>query len=40
MPRPKTKCLKPKNRKGKAEKCSAEQIRKCHGPGGNHPCRK
>jgi len=31
-------CKKPENLKGKPEECSPEQIRKCHGPDGNHPC--
>jgi hypothetical protein len=33
-----TKCDKPKNLKGKAEDCSAAQIRKCHGDAKKHPC--
>jgi len=34
----KSKCLKPKNLKGKPEECSPEQIRKCHGDSAHHPC--
>jgi len=36
----KAKCQKPKEMKGKAEKCSQEQIRKCHGDVKKHPCAK
>lgn len=31
-------CLKKENLKGKPEKCSPEQIKKCHGDDGKHPC--
>jgi hypothetical protein len=31
-------CEKPENLKGKPEECSPEQVRKCHGPNGEHPC--
>jgi len=31
-------CQKPENLKGKPEDCSAEQIKKCHGEGAQHPC--
>jgi hypothetical protein len=34
----KTKCERPKEMKGKAEECSAEQIKKCHGDVKTHPC--
>ena len=35
----KPKCQKPENLKGsKPEKCSPEQIRKCHGDDKGHPC--
>ncbi len=35
----KAKCQRPKELKGKAEECSREQIRKCHGNAKKHPCR-
>jgi DNA-binding transcriptional regulator GbsR (MarR family) len=31
-------CQKPENLKDKPESCSAEQIEKCHGKDGGHPC--
>lgn len=31
-------CQKPEELKDKPETCSAEQIAKCHGDGGEHPC--
>ncbi len=31
-------CEKPENLKGKPEECSPEQIKKCHGTSGKHPC--
>lgn len=31
-------CEKPENLKGKPEECSPGQVRKCHGPKGEHPC--
>ena len=31
-------CQKPENLKGKAEDCSHEQIRECHGEAEEHPC--
>jgi hypothetical protein len=31
-------CQKPENLKGKPEKCSPEQIKKCHGDDKEHPC--
>ena len=31
-------CQKPENLKGRPEDCSPEQIRKCHGDAGEHPC--
>ena len=31
-------CQKPETLEGKAEECSAEQIRKCHGDAKEHPC--
>ena len=34
----KERCQKPEDLKGKPEDCSPEQIRKCHGEGGEHPC--
>jgi hypothetical protein len=34
----KTKCERPNELKGMAEKCSPEQIRKCHGNVKEHPC--
>ncbi len=32
-------CQKPKERVGKPEECSPEQIKKCHGDAVGHPCR-
>jgi len=35
----KAKCQKPENLKcGDPKTCSPEQIRKCHGDSGDHPC--
>ena len=34
----KAKCEKPKNLKARAEDCSPEQIKKCHGESKKHPC--
>ena len=34
----KAKCEKPEALKGKPEKCSLEQVRKCHGDAKKHPC--
>ncbi len=34
----KTKCQKPQELRGKPEQCSEEQIKKCHGEKGAHPC--
>ena len=34
----KKKCQKPENLTGKAEECSPEQIKKCHGDVKKHPC--
>jgi hypothetical protein len=31
-------CEKPKQLKGKAEGCTREQVKKCHGPEKDHPC--
>jgi len=31
-------CQKPENLKDKPEKCSREQIEKCHGNVKEHPC--
>ena len=31
-------CQKPENLKDKPESCSPEQIEKCHGKDGGHPC--
>jgi len=31
-------CETPENLKGKPEECAPEQVRKCHGPNGAHPC--
>ena len=31
-------CEKPEELKGKAEECSPEQVRKCHGEVAAHPC--
>jgi hypothetical protein len=31
-------CQKPEELKGKPGECTPEQIRKCHGEGGGHPC--
>lgn len=31
-------CQKPEHLKGKPSECSPEQIRKCHGDTGAHPC--
>ena len=36
----KTKCERPKGLKGKAEACSPEQVKKCHGDVKEHPCAK
>lgn len=36
----KTRCGKPENLKGGPEKCSPEQIKKCHGVVNEHPCVK
>jgi len=36
----KTKCQRPKDLNGKAEECSREQVRKCHGDVRKHPCVK
>jgi len=33
-------CQQPKEGKGDPSKCSAEQIRKCHGDAKKHPCEK
>lgn len=38
MSNEKTKCQKPDQLKDTPEKCSPEQIRKCHGDQKNHPC--
>jgi len=35
---PKRTCQKPENLKDKPEECSKEQIIKCHGDAGKHPC--
>ncbi len=34
----KTKCERPKELKGRAEECSPEQVKKCHGNAKKHPC--
>jgi hypothetical protein len=34
----KRKCQRPKELVGKPEKCSPEQIRRCHGEVKKHPC--
>jgi hypothetical protein len=34
----KRECQKPENLKDKPEKCSPEQIKKCHGDAVEHPC--
>ena len=34
----KTGCQKPEELKGDPSQCSPEQIRKCHGDSGEHPC--
>ena len=34
----KTKCERPKDLKGKPEKCPPSQVRKCHGDVKKHPC--
>ena len=34
----KKKCQRPEELKGVPENCSPEQIRKCHGDAGDHPC--
>jgi len=34
----KQKCERPKELKGKAEACSPEQVKKCHGDVKEHPC--
>jgi hypothetical protein len=34
----KTKCQRPKELKGKAENCTPQQIRKCHGDARKHIC--
>ena len=31
-------CQRPEELKGEPQGCSPEQIRKCHGDGGGHPC--
>lgn len=31
-------CQKPENLQGDPQKCSPEQIRKCHGDDREHPC--
>jgi hypothetical protein len=31
-------CQKPEELVGKPERCSAEQIKKCHGDVKDHPC--
>jgi ArsR family transcriptional regulator, arsenate/arsenite/antimonite-responsive transcriptional repressor len=33
-------CQKPENLKDKPESCSPEQVEKCHGKDGGHPCVK
>jgi hypothetical protein len=33
-----TRCEKPDELAGKPEKCSPEQVRKCHGDVKEHPC--
>lgn len=33
-------CQKPDQLKGKPSECSPEQIKKCHGDSGDHPCVK
>jgi len=38
MCKAKPSCEKPKELKGKPEECSPEQIKKCHGDAGAHPC--
>lgn len=34
----KSQCQKPQNLQDRPEKCSQEQIRKCHGDVKEHPC--
>ncbi len=34
----KKECQRPKDLIGKPEKCSPEQIKKCHGDEKEHPC--
>lgn len=31
-------CGKPEHLKGKPEDCTPEEVRKCHGEAGAHPC--
>jgi len=31
-------CQSPKNLKGRAEDCTPQQVRKCHGDAQEHPC--
>jgi len=31
-------CQRPEELKGRPEDCSPEQIQKCHGDDGEHPC--
>jgi len=31
-------CRKPENMKGRRGECTSEQVRKCHGSAGKHPC--
>lgn len=38
MSEEKAKCQKPDQLKGKPAPCSPEQIKKCHGEDGKHPC--
>ncbi len=33
-------CQKPERLKTRPEDCTPEQIRKCHGDAGKHPCVK
>lgn len=32
------KCERPEELKSTPEKCSTDQVRKCHGDAGEHPC--
>lgn len=31
-------CERPEELKGRPEECTSEQIKKCHGTAGEHPC--